>query len=338
MDWNKFKLGVGPMSIEVVDACLRYSKTHNFPIMFIASRNQADYDSGYSFTTETLANFIKSHEYYDNTRVKICRDHCGPNFSESDKNLSYSDIIKRCKETIRHDISNNFDLIHIDVSRVECSKQNKTAYTLIDYALTLNPDIALEFGSEDNTGENLEDILSRIDEQLVVASKYKNNIKFFVSQTGSLTKHTQVGTFNEYTNKKIAEKIHSAGFLFKEHNADYLIKDDVDKRRIAGIDSINIAPQLGSIHSSVISKLSKEFYKNEFLSFKDYVIRQGMWKKWVTGEVTDDVKFLASAHYYFNSEHRSFINKMNNDTRLSFSENLYMDISCALEQYRLGME
>ena len=54
MNISKFKLGLGPMSKDIVNLCLEYSKIHDYPIMLIASRNQVDFDSGYAFTTESF--------------------------------------------------------------------------------------------------------------------------------------------------------------------------------------------------------------------------------------------------------------------------------------------
>lgn len=336
MEWSQFKLGVGPMSPNVVDSCLKYSKHYNYPLMFIASRNQADYQSGYAFNTEDLVRYIRSNRYYNSNLIKICRDHCGPYFSENDKYLSFDEILKSCKLTIKHDIENDFDLIHIDVSRVEIEKQNSLAHELVSYALSLNSDIALEFGSEDNTGQNLIDTIRTVEKQIEFAKQYKNNIKFLVNQTGSLTKHTQVGIFNQELCHQIACKIHNAGFLFKEHNADYLILDQIRNHKDYGVDAINIAPQLGYAHSLVIDKLSYN-YKKELSLFKEYVLQKNLWKKWIVDSVQDDeTKFLVSAHYFFNSEYMMLIDNIIETKKLPFEELLFDEISIILDQYRLG--
>lgn len=336
MDWNKFKLGVGPMSQESLDACLTYSRNYNFPLMIISSRNQVDYDSGYAFKTEELVSFIRNHSSYDPERIKICRDHCGPNFADRDKHSSYNETVQVCKETIRHDIENNFDLLHIDVSRVENVKQLNLAEELIEFALSLNPNILFEFGSEDNTGRNLADTLSTVDAQIEFANKYKDQVKFLVNQTGSLTKHTQVGIFDSDLSLAIADKIHGADFLFKEHNGDYLKREQVKIHAQSGIDSINIAPQIGYIHSYVINKLGY-YYPNELKEFKKYVLSAGAWKKWVVDSISDpDIKFMASAHYYFKSEYSRLIQSIISKKGLPLKEMLYDEVCIALDQYRLG--
>jgi tagatose-1,6-bisphosphate aldolase non-catalytic subunit AgaZ/GatZ len=336
MDWSKFKLGIGPMSPEVVDACLAYSNYYQFPLMVIASRNQVDYDNGYSFKTKELVNHITSNSFYNSDLIKICRDHCGPNFADVDKTIPYDMSVHRCKETIKEDITNNFDLIHIDVSRVEQDKQDTLAVELIDYALSLNPNIAIEFGCEDNTGLNLLDNLHTVDKQIEFAKKYKN-IVFLVNQTGSLTKHTQIGTFNVELSQSIANRLHNNNFLFKEHNGDYLNKNQAALHYKTGIDSINIAPQLGYIHTLVLNKLGY-YYPHELKKFKEYVLNQGAWRKWVVDGIDDEqIKFLVSAHYYYKSEYSLIINDIIKTKKLPFNEMLYNEISIALDQYRLGI-
>lgn len=336
MEWSQFKLGVGPMSPEVVDSCLKYSKTHDFPIMIIASRNQVDYNSGYAFNTEELVQYVKANSNYNSNLVKICRDHCGPYFADADKAISYEETVKACKLTIKHDLENNFDLLHIDVSRVENSKQNDLAKELIEYALSLNPNVALEFGSEDNTGQNLYDTLVTVDKQIAFVKPYKKNVKFLVNQTGSLTKHTQVGIFNQELCTEISQKIHNAGFLLKEHNADYLNVNQVKIHKECGVDSINIAPQLGYTHTYVLSKMGYH-YRSELNKFRQYVLERNMWQKWVVDSVQDDdTKFLTSAHYFFNSEYSMLINDIIAKKKLPFNEMLYDEIAIVLDQYRLG--
>ena len=326
------------MSTEIVNLCLEYSKVYDFPIMIIASRNQVDAYKGYAFTTADLVSSIKSNENYDPNRVLICRDHCGPYFSDADKDLNVRKALDRCLETVKADVSSGFDLLHIDVSRVEDAEQERTARTLLDYALDLKPSIVFEFGSEDNTGEGLAKSLSRLRKQLKFTENYKNSIKFFVSQTGSLTKHKQVGSFNVETNTKVAEAIHSAGLLFKEHNADYILANEVKLRKQAGVDAINIAPQLGTIQSRIIQQLGPQV-KESYDDFVSYVLEQGYWKKWVTDDVKDDrTRFAASAHYCFNSVKGKKVLAEIRAKNLPFDELLKKQLFSELDEYRLGYQ
>ena len=293
---KQFKLGFGPMSKEITEILVKHSKDKKYPLMIIASRNQVDYITGYVCTTAELAEQVKP---YKNPNLLLCRDHCGPYFSDLDKNLSIDDATDRCMKTISADIAAGFDLIHIDVSRI---KDNQLFYAkqLIEYALSLNPDIKLEFGSEDNTGIDINSSLARIDLQLGFLNPYKNNVIFFVTQTGSLTKEGQAGSFDVERNRKIGEQIRAAGFMFKEHNADYFTGEDIKQRIDAGIDSLNIAPQLGVIQTTLL----KEFAPADLWEiFSDLVYNQNYWQRWVPEGVTDkDVAVNVSGHYLFSSQ------------------------------------
>ena len=104
----------------------------------------------YSFTTKNLVDFIKSNINYDPKRILICRDHCGPYYGDIDNDLSVEDALKNCINTIESDILNGFNLIHVDISRVLKEEKYTIADQLINHILKLNPDMMLEFGSEDN--------------------------------------------------------------------------------------------------------------------------------------------------------------------------------------------
>ena len=333
MDLKKFKLGVGPMSPEVVDICLEYSKVNNFPIMIIASRNQVDTTSGYAFTTKTLVDFIKSNVNYDPKRVLICRDHCGPYYGDIDNALSVEDALKNCINTIESDILNGFNLIHVDISRVTTEEKYIIAHQLINHILKLDPNMMLEFGSENNL--STEENNNQIQHDVEFSRLYPTNIKFVVGRTGSLTKHKQVGYFDVEDNTKLANIIHNHGFLFKEHNADYLIEQDIVLRKQAGVDSLNIAPQLGTIHTTVLMILGKEF-ENEFDTFKKYVLEKEIWKKWITSEVTDDeTKLLVSGHYFLNTdEAKQLLRKID---MTQFNTVLKTTIFSLLDIYRKGL-
>lgn len=334
MDLKRFKLGVGPMSKEIVELCLTYSHMHDYPIMIIASRNQADYDSGYAMNTKKLAELVFNHEHYDQNRILLCRDHCGPYFSDIDKNLELEVALDRCIKTIEMDIQTNFDLIHIDVSRIESSKQQQAAEYMFSRAMELNPNIMFEFGTEDNTGNTVE-TLNMLSVQLEYVKPWKNNLHYIVSQTGSLTKQTQVGTFNVEQTKKLIDVVHQNGYMFKEHNADYLTLDQVKLRKLTGVDALNIAPQLGTIASSVLYDLGKD--TTELAKFMDVVLESGYYKKWCTEEVDNDRdRFVSSAHYLFEHSACKELKQVINmeQYKILLQDRLFE----ALDEYRLGYQ
>lgn len=297
---KNFRLGVGPMSHEIIDAINLYNR----PIMVVASRNQVDYNSGYVCTTKELSDLLKRE-------ILLCRDHCGPYFSDRDKKLTLSESLEECKKTIYADIKAGFNLIHIDVSKID-HHQLEYAEELIEYASSIETSIQFEFGSEDNTGEGLEPSLARIDEQLNFISKY-DNVKFFVTQTGSFTQHKQMGYFDIERNRKIADKIHHAGFWFKEHNADYLSKDEIDKRKLVGIDALNIAPQLGTVQTRILKSISNN--NKEWYEFAKRVYDSNLWAKWLPKDVQNkELAVIVAGHYLFNTiEYRRLMNTIDRE-------------------------
>ena len=148
----KAKLALGPMSSEVIEAAFRFSHFHRKQLMLIASKNQIDYSGGYvnNWTTKQYVNFIKEMKNkYQNSDIKICRDHCGPGFNGKHE-------LKDVYNTIKADIENNFDLIHIDFCMHKGEKEEKLneAKKAIQYCLELNPNIGLELGTDENEGIN----------------------------------------------------------------------------------------------------------------------------------------------------------------------------------------
>jgi hypothetical protein len=325
---NQFKLGFGPMSRDITEILARYTKEQAYPLMIIASRNQVDYNSGYVCTSKELVDLV---EEFNNPNLLICRDHCGPYFGDKDIGLTIEECIAMCKETIKNDISSGFDLIHVDVSRI---KTNQLEYGkhLIEYAISLNPDIMIEFGSENNTGIDVSSSIGRIEGQLEFLQQYKKNVKFFVTQTGSLTKCGQEGTFSIADNTNVAKQIHDAGFLFKEHNADYFNKDDLLDRRKAGVDSLNIAPQLGTIQTAILKEFSPGHLWDKF---SDVVYSSNKWQRWVSDptHTTKNQAVDVSGHYCFNSNEYKEI--VNNIDKQEFNNALTKKITSLLNDYRV---
>lgn len=292
---KRFKLGFGPMSREIINILGTYTEEKQYPLMLIASRNQVDFESGYVMTTEQLG---EEANHYSKKNLLLCRDHCGPYFSDADRGLDLDAAILRCQATIAADIKAGFDLIHIDVSRIK-NNQLEYAKKLIEFTLNIEPKMKLEFGSEDNTGVDVNSSIARIDDQIEFLKAYKDNVVFFVSQTGSLTKDGQIGKFNVKSNIKVAEQLHEAGYLFKEHNADYFNLADIEKRIEAGIDSLNIAPQLGKMQTDLLTEMAG--HTDEYKKFADLVYsKPSIWSRWMSNGSTDkDTAVSVSGHYHF---------------------------------------
>lgn len=286
------KLGVGPMSYRINEALGEYSQLGR-PIMIIASRNQVDTDSGYVMTTAQLASQMRR---YMGENLWLCRDHCGPYFRDSERDLGIRSALEATKRTIAADIEAGFNLIHIDTSR--CDNNYAVAEELFEFCLRLNPKIKFEFGTEENVGvtASLETYRRDVD----FAAPFPG-MEFVVAQTGSLTmEDRQVGGFDVDMVRELVAYAHSRGVKLKEHNADYLSEAQIQLRRSAGVDAVNIAPQLGVIQTKLILSIADSLQISTE-KFRRIVLDSGRWKKWMQSD-DDLVKIYAAGHYCFNTD------------------------------------
>ena len=292
MDLNNFRLGFGPMSGTIIDAIVSYSADKSRPLMLIASRNQIDRDSGYVMTTEQFAQRVNPAK---SQYTKVCRDHCGPYFLDSEKSLNLNAAVEATKKTIAADIENGFDLIHIDTSR--CQNTYRVAEKLIDFCLKLNPNIAFEFGTEENIG--IETSISKYSDSIKFAKQFPN-MQFVVAQTGSLVmEDRQVGEVKFDVVKQLVAIANQAGIRLKEHNADYLTAEQIQSRARTGVHALNIAPQLGVIETKTVLNLAKEF-GIDTADYANTVLASNKWRKWhIDGD--DAAKVSMAGHYCFHS-------------------------------------
>jgi len=288
-----FKLGFGPMSHAINDILARYARDNQRPLMFIASRNQVDADSGYVMTTKELSEQLHPLR---SPYLMLCRDHCGPYFLDIEKSLGQKQAVEATKKTIAGDIENGFDLIHIDTSR--CEDQYRVADELFNFCLSMNPNIKFEFGTEENVGVAAG--VKKYKDDVQFASQFPN-MEFVVAQTGSLTmEDRQVGSFDIAMVKKLVGFAEEKNLKLKEHNADYLTAEQIALRKLAGVHACNIAPQLGVIQTKTILQMATSL-DIDTEPFKATVVSSGKWKKWII-DGNDEVKVAIAGHYCFNSK------------------------------------
>ena len=239
------KVAIGPLSSEIIEAVFRYSHYHRTELMLIASKNQIDYSGGYvnNWTTKEFMEFINQMKNkYPFSNVKICRDHCGPGFNEK---YDLDDVYK----TIKSDIENKFDLIHIDFCHFKGSKEERfeASKQAIMYCMNLNPSILLEVGTDENIGARFGiHNLDALEEEINFFTEFCKPV-FYVVQTGSLVREiNQVGSLAKDFIIKASKILKAKGIKLKEHNADYLTTEELASRK-GLIDAVNIAPQLGVV-------------------------------------------------------------------------------------------
>ncbi|MER0280848.1 class II D-tagatose-bisphosphate aldolase, non-catalytic subunit [Clostridioides difficile] len=317
-------LGIGPMSPNLLQASFELAKDNDFPLIFIASRNQVDADElggGYvnGWNQKTFTKDIKqiADKVGFDGLYYLCRDHGGPWQRDKERNdhLHVDKAMELGKKSYLADIEAGFDLLMIDPTKdpfemgkvIPLDIVLERTVELIEYCENerkrLNmPEIGYEVGTEETNGgltstETYETFITKLKVELE-----KRDLPmptFIVGQTGTLTRKTeQVGTFNFKNAYDLAQMAKKYGVGLKEHNGDYL--DDVTllEHIPSQIIATNVAPQYGTEETRAYLKLAEveRKLKEEGLIEKTSNIRDvllvdaiecGRWRKWVMGEQKD---------------------------------------------------
>ena len=316
-------LGIGPMSKNCVQATLELSKEDDYPVMFIASRNQVDADElggGYvngwnQFTFAQAVKEVADEIAYDN-QYYLCRDHGGPWQRDKERNdhLAVDEAMKLGKLSYKTDIEAGFDLLMIDPTKdpfeigkvIPLDTVIDRTVELIDYCEKVRkeaglPEIGYEVGTEETNGgltstEKYETFITRLEVELTKRGLPMPT--FIVGQTGTLTRKTeQVGTFNFKNAYDLAQMAKKYGVGLKEHNGDYL--DDVTllEHIPSEITATNVAPQYGTLETraylhlaGVEAKLVQYGLVEEASKTRDvllvHAIKSERWRKWMVGDQT----------------------------------------------------
>jgi hypothetical protein len=324
-------LGVGPMSVNCVDASIEIANDHRIPLMLIASRRQidsADFGGGYvnNWTTEEFSKYVIEND--KRGYVLLARDHGGPwqNTIEKEKKLSLRQAMESAKKSYEADIRSGFQIIHIDPSedifgRSTTDEILERVYELLDFCSEIsnrtNNDIAFEIGTEEqsggmNTSEELEYVLSS-----VMQFCTKNTIQkplFVVMQTGTKVMETKnVGTFDtpfriadeipaEIQIPKMIELCEKYGIYMKEHNTDYLSTEALRWHPKVGIHAANVAPEFGVEETRAFLELLEANKQKKLAErFLQHAYNSNKWNKWMLPgtDATDRDRSIIAGHYVF---------------------------------------
>ncbi|MFI4722246.1 class II D-tagatose-bisphosphate aldolase, non-catalytic subunit, partial [Listeria monocytogenes] len=274
-------IGVGPMSRNLLQASFELAKEDDYPLMFIASRNQVDADElggGYvnGWNQFSFIDAIKevAKEVDFDGLYYVCRDHGGPWQRDQERNdhLPTEKAMELGKKSYIADIEAGFDLLMIDPTKdpFEVGKVIPLE-TVLERTVDLIafceeerkkrglPEVGYEVGTEETNGgltstETYEKFITQLKVELE-----KRDLPlptFIVGQTGTLTRKTeQVGHFNFKNAYDLAQMAKKYGVGLKEHNGDYL--DDVTllEHIPSEITATNVAPQYGTEETRAYLKL-----------------------------------------------------------------------------------
>jgi len=324
-------LGVGPMSLNCINATIELANEEEVPIILIASRRQIDshiFGGGYvnNWNTKDFSKYVKERD--KKRKIYLARDHGGPwqNSIEVELNLDLKSAMDSAKSSFASDIDSGFQILHIDPSVDIHSNPNvdevlNRIFELygfaFEYAKKIGKDIIFEVGTEEQSGGT--NSLKELDYILNSLKKFckKNNFytpTFLVAQTGTrVMEMRNVGSFDSHVRipnelpaviqiPKIVELCNEHGILMKEHNTDYLSNESLKWHPRLGIHAANVAPEFGVTETKALLNILEFNSLNNLLDkFLSISYNSFKWKKWMLENSfsTDKDKSIIAGHYVF---------------------------------------
>jgi hypothetical protein len=149
------------------------------------------------------------------------------------------------------------------------------------------------------SSENILTILQKLQDGL--SADEFGAIQYMVIQSGtSLKDGVNTGTFSHDNLIKMTQICKQFGKLSKEHNGDFITSSDIKEKFENGLDSINIAPEFGTIESEILyNKLDK--FDIDYVYLK--CIESNRWQKWVSNnfQISNKKEMIKlCGHYVFN--------------------------------------
>lgn len=317
-------LGIGPMSPMLLQATLELSEEQDFPVLFIASRNQVDLDkfgSGYVSNWDQFR-FVKAikdmakHIGY-NGQYFVCRDHGGPwqRDEERRSKLPVDQAMALGLESYYGDMDAGFDLLHIDPTKdpefmegtVPMDIVLERTVTLIEKTEAYRKEhnmgaIGYEVGTEETNGgltsvEDFEEFIHRLCKML--RAKDLPTPNFIVGQTGTLTRLTEnIGHYSVENAARLAKVSAEYGMELKEHNGDYLPENLLLMHPALKVSSSNVAPEFGVVETRsylLLADFEKRLSSMGLIEktsgtadiLRRAAVEAGRWRKWMLPEQAD---------------------------------------------------
>lgn len=324
-------LGVGPMSVNCVDASIELSNEHEIPIILIASRRQIDseqFGGGYvnNWTTADFADYVIEHD--KKGKILLARDHGGPwqSIVEKDQKLGLRRAMESAKDSYRADLEAGFQVLHIDPSvdihgHPHVDEVLDRVFELYEYcysqAQRLGQEVIFEIGTEEQSGStnSQEELCYTLD--AVQAFCRKNHLpqpSFVVIQAGTrVMEKRNVGSFDspirvaheipaEIQLPKMIEICNRYNIFMKEHNTDYVSNEALAWHPRLGIHAANVAPEFGVAETvALINVLEQNGLKEQADRFMRVAYDSNKWDKWMlkNTEATDRDRAIIAGHYVF---------------------------------------
>lgn len=324
-------MGVGPMSLNCVDAVIGLANDHDVPILLIASRRQIDseeFGGGYvnNWTTDKFARYVTDRD--KKGKVLLARDHGGPwqSVKEKEAGLGLRRAMESAKSSFRSDIAAGFQILHIDPSvdihgQPDIDEVLDRIFELYEFcwgqAQQLGQEVIFEIGTEEQSGstnsqEALDYTLNAV--QQFCKRNHLPQPTFVVIQCGTRVMETRnVGTFDvpirvagelptEILLPKMIEICNRYGIFMKEHNADYLSDEALQWHPRLGIHAVNVAPEFGVTETrALVGVLEANGYTQLAERFLRLAYDSKKWDKWMLKDTkaTNRDRAIIAGHYVF---------------------------------------
>jgi tagatose-1,6-bisphosphate aldolase non-catalytic subunit AgaZ/GatZ len=324
-------LGVGPMSVNCVDATIELANEHEAPLLMIASRRQIDseeFGGGYvnNWTTEEFARYVTDKD--KKGKILLARDHGGPwqSVKEKEDNLGLRLAMESAKSSYRSDIASGFQVLHIDPSvdihgSPDVDEVLDRVFELYEFcwsqAQKVRQEVIFEVGTEEQSGSTNSQEELDYTLQAIVKFCSQNKIPkptFVVIQCGTrVMEMRNVGSFDspirianeipaEIQLPKMIEICNRHGIFMKEHNTDYLSDEGLQWHPRLGIHAANVAPEFGVAETKALVNIL-EINGLGYLAerFLNIAYDSNKWEKWMLTNTTatDRDRSLIAGHYVF---------------------------------------
>lgn len=324
-------LGVGPMSVNCVDAAVELANLHEIPMMLIASRRQIDseaFGGGYvnNWTTAQFASYVIDRD--KKGKVLLARDHGGPwqNTREKEQGLSLRRAMDSAKSSYLADLEAGFQILHIDPSvdihgQPPVDEVLSRVFELYEYcwsqAQRLGREVIFEIGTEEQSGStNSQEELNYTLNAMQDFCK-RNRLpqpSFVVIQAGTrVMEKRNVGSFDspirvaqeipaEIQLPKMIEICNRYGIFMKEHNTDYVSDEALQWHPRLGIHAANVAPEFGVAETlALLEVLEENGCGAQAESFLKLAYGSRKWDKWMLRNTaaTDRDRAIIAGHYVF---------------------------------------
>ena len=287
------RLFIGPMSKQIVDVAAEYSA--QMPVGLIPSRRQVEYTGGYvnNWTTQDFITYVQNK----NSNLLLVRDHGGPG-----QGIVNDDGLI----SIKNDINAGFHILHIDpwVTVQSVDEGISKTLNLLNFCMAQDDDVMFEIGTEQAIFKYEPADFNRL---LVSAKKMMgtrfDRIKYGVVQSGTRISGTNnAGNLDKIRLKEMTAACVAFGILSKEHNGDYLAREEILERVDLGLDCINIAPEFGVTQTRILLNIFDKEDKNEAYKICK---KLGKYKKWLPENISSPSQEMIvelSGHYSFVDE------------------------------------